>query len=507
MDAIWFARPAWLIALLPLALCWLWLFFGSNRRQGRWEQVVDSHLLAHVLVDRSRPGQRALWLTLLAAAWLLGVLALAGPMLGKPATKPGTVARAQVFLIEIPEQKELTKDLRRNFETAIEETRQRFALLPNHETAVLLYSRNPFLLMPPTTDRQGIDGLLQNLEAGLLPEYGARPERALTMAAEMLSRNGFGEADIFWITAGNIAEAAVGSPEFAGRVSILFYGNDERVLTRLAAYAGSTGAGFTRTRDGGIESFHEARPSGAPSEKALQSENTTPHELAPALILLILPLAILAYQSGVLLVFLAFVLSLGLAFPEDAIADNPSISLTDLRTWREWQYGDKALAAEQFVDPCWRATASYRLGRYREAATTWINCPGADAAFNRGNALARAGLLNEAVAAYDQALQLRSNDADFQFNRRVVQEIIKPPPPPPPPKPDSAPPKSAGTELSEEPVAGRKPSLPFDANRLSDKAGRTSPEKDRRFLRQVILLQDQHRKARPPIGSGSAAPD
>lgn len=502
MDAIWFARPVWLMALLPLALCWSWLFFAGNRHQGRWEQVVDSHLLAHVVVDKNRPGQRVAWLTLLAVAWLLGVLALAGPMLGKPVKKPNAVARAQVFLIEIPDQKALTKDLQRNFETAIEETRKHYALLPDHETAVLLYSRNPFLLIPPTTDRQSIDRLLQNLEPGLLPEYGARPERALTMAAEMLRRNGFGEADIFWMTAGNIAEAATRSPEFNGRVSILFYGNDEQIVTRLAAYARGAGADLAQTRDGGIESFREARDAGASSNQELPPASTIPRELAPALILLILPLAIFAYQSGILLVFLAVVLSLGLTLPEDAIADDTSISITDLRTWREWQYGDKALAAEQFVDPCWRATARYRLGRYREAAAIWIDCPGADAAFNRGNALARAGLLKEAVAAYDRALQLRSDDADFQFNRKVVQEIIKPPPPPPPPpKPDIAPAKPLAPELGEVSAPGAKPPQPFDAHRLSDSPGRTSPENDRRFLRQVILIQDQRRKARAPMGS------
>lgn len=502
MDAIWFARPAWLMALLPLALCWSWLFFASNRYRGRWDQIVDSHLLAHVVVDKNGPGQRVVWLTLLAVAWLLGVLALAGPMLGKPLKKPNAVARAQVFLIEIPDQKALAKDLQRNFETAIEETRKHHALLPDQETAVLLYSRNPFLLIPPTTDRQSIDRLFQNLEPGLLPEYGARPELALAMAAEMLRRNGFGEADIFWMTAGNIAEAAISSPEFTGRVSILFYGNDERVATRLAAYARDTGADLARTRDGGVESFREARHSGAPSNNELPPASTIPRELAPALILLILPLAIFAYQSGVLLVLLAVVLSLGLAFPGDAIADDTSISISDLRTWREWQYGDRALAAEQFVDPCWRATARYRLGRYREAATIWIDCPGADAAFNRGNALARAGLLKEALAAYDRALQLRSNDADFQFNRGVVQEIIKPPPPPPPPpKPGIAPAKSVAPELSEDSAPGAKPPQPFDAHRLADSPGRTSPENERRFLRQVILLQDQRRKARTPIGS------
>lgn len=505
MDAIWFARPAWLFAVLPLALCWSWIAFHSRKGQAPWHQIVDSHLLAHVLVDKSRPGRHPIWLALLAVAWLLGVASLAGPMLGKPAEKPGTVARAQIFLIEIPEPKAAAKELQRNFATAIEALRHQVQRLPDHETAVLLYSRNPFLLIPPTTDRESIDGLLQNLGPGLLPEYGARPELALGMAEEMLRRNGFSEAHIFWITAGDIAEGNGGTPEFPRRVSILFYGDDERLATRLAAHAGMTGAGFSRTRGSEIESLHAARQFAPHSQKALQPGDTAVRELAPALILLLVPLAIFAAQSGALLGLLAFVLSLGLAFPQDAIADDTSHWISDIQAWREWQYGDRALAAAQFVDPCWRATAAYRLGRYQEAADIWGDCPGADAAFNRGNALARAGRLKEAVAAYDQALQLRSADADFQFNHRVVQGLIKPPPPPTPPKPDIAPAKPVAPEFSETSNSGPTPPQSLNASRLSERTGRASPDKNQRFLRQLILLQDQRRKAQTDIGPYKAS--
>src|SRR5690606_22013119 len=73
--------------------------------------------------------------------------------------------------------------------------------------------------------------------------------------------------------------------------------------------------------------------------------------------------------------------------------------------------GDATSAQQRFKDPEWKATAAYRAEDYETAAQLFASIDTARAHYNRGNALAHAGKLDDAIAAYQQALKL---DPDFQ---------------------------------------------------------------------------------------------
>src|SRR3546814_8187389 len=64
---------------------------------------------------------------------------------------------------------------------------------------------------------------------------------------------------------------------------------------------------------------------------------------------------------------------------------------------------------------------AYRRKDYAGATGAWQALPGADAADNRGNALARAGRYEDAIKAYDQALAQQPDMADAIANRRLVE--------------------------------------------------------------------------------------
>ena len=74
MPQLHFQRPWWLWALLALPL--LWLLWRRRRRQG-WRDAVDAHLLPHLLEPGH--GRARLGLAGVSLAWMLAVLALAGP--------------------------------------------------------------------------------------------------------------------------------------------------------------------------------------------------------------------------------------------------------------------------------------------------------------------------------------------------------------------------------------------------------------------------------------------
>lgn len=86
--------------------------------------------------------------------------------------------------------------------------------------------------------------------------------------------------------------------------------------------------------------------------------------------------------------------------------------------------GLPSLAAEVIRDPGWRGIALYRAGRYAEAAEAFRRSRDPSAAYNLGNALARAGDLVLAVKAYDIALRHNPDDTDARANRALASALL-----------------------------------------------------------------------------------
>jgi len=87
--------------------------------------------------------------------------------------------------------------------------------------------------------------------------------------------------------------------------------------------------------------------------------------------------------------------------------------------------GDAKRAAELAPTPEWRGGASYRGGDFAAAENAYAKAVGADGAYNRGNALAKLGRYEEAIAAYDDALKREPGMADAEANRKAVEDFMR----------------------------------------------------------------------------------
>ena len=88
--------------------------------------------------------------------------------------------------------------------------------------------------------------------------------------------------------------------------------------------------------------------------------------------------------------------------------------------------GDFAKAQETFDDPAWKATAAFRSGHYKDAATGYQALKNnTNTYYNQGNALAQAGQLEPAIKAYDKALALDPSNHDALHNRKIIEEQLK----------------------------------------------------------------------------------
>lgn len=95
------------------------------------------------------------------------------------------------------------------------------------------------------------------------------------------------------------------------------------------------------------------------------------------------------------------------------------------RAERALRAGHPGRAAELFKDPRRRAYADLRAGRYAAAAKLLKRFADPQSQYNRGNALARAGDLRGALAAYDAALAKAPHDEDTIHNRDLVARALE----------------------------------------------------------------------------------
>ncbi len=97
----------------------------------------------------------------------------------------------------------------------------------------------------------------------------------------------------------------------------------------------------------------------------------------------------------------------------------------DQRGEAELRAGRAAAAAQSYTDPRRKAWAQLKAGDDRAAADSYAGLDAPEAPYNRGNALVRAGALQPALQAYDEALARNPSDHDAQHNRELVAKALQ----------------------------------------------------------------------------------
>jgi Ca-activated chloride channel family protein len=145
-------------------------------------------------------------------------------------------------------------------------------------------------------------------------------------------------------------------------------------------------------------------------------------EEGPWLVLLLLPLAAMAFRRGYVLVAILFVM-----LPADKEAQAftwDDLWLTkDQQAERLLEEGAAAEAVELFEDSEWRAVAQYRASDYESSAATFAEMEDARSLYNLGNAMARQGEFESAIDAYEQVLEIEPDNEDAAYNRDLLKQL------------------------------------------------------------------------------------
>ncbi len=451
LGELHFLRPLWLLSALP-ALALTFYLWRRQSSGANWRRAIAANLLAHLLEPQHEQRQRWPWLALI--GWLIAALAMAGPTWEK---FPQPVLQKRDALVIVLD---LSLSMYAEDVKPSRLQRARFKILDilnrRHEgvTGLVAYSGDAHVVSPLTDDTATIANLVPALAPDMMPNYGSDPVSGIEQAIQLLHNAGFERGRILLlsdeITDANIAAIAERIGGGHWQLSIIGVGTEQGAP--IPINSDGKNDGFLKQRDGNIvvaqlhrERFEQlARQShGRYSDlrvddqdidallpidlqtnneaRTVQREFDQWRERGAWLAMLLLPLAALAFRRGWLLMLLI----LPLSTPSEALEWSDLWQRHDQQAQQAIDAGDAKTAAEKFRDPAWRGAAQYRAGDYATAAQTLKNIDTPDADYNRGNALARAGQLPEAIAAYDAALQKNPNLADAKANRELVEELLQ----------------------------------------------------------------------------------
>jgi len=452
-----FLRPWWLLALIPAV--WFMLRLWRRHAEGSaWQKAIDKDLLPYLLDGKQSVRQRSP-LVLLSLAWLLGIVALAGPAWDRIPYPAQQRQDAVVLVVDqtlsmfaIDHNPNRQTVLRRKLMDILEERRE-------GQTGLIVYAGEAHMVSPLTEDVVPIRNMVPALSPNIMPATGNNPAHGIELAIGLLeeSRSGFGRILLFTgdvpdVDVARINALLADTPYLLSVIGVgtergapipavdgdYLYDNSGNMLvprlnrSNLQALANANGGRYHDITLNSIDFAHVLSDSMLPADSQFvetDQEYDVWNDFGPWLVLLILPFGALIFRRGWLLgLVLAGTMSFSMLIPT---APAHAFDLRSLWKTRDqqgaqaWEQSEHERAAELFESSQWRGAAHYRAGNYEAAIESFSQRQDADSIYNAGNALAYAGMLEEAIAAYDSALAIEPDHQDALHNKQILEDLLE----------------------------------------------------------------------------------
>ncbi len=454
-TAFHFLRPEWFYALIPGVLLFTLLRYRQSHHSN-WEKAIDPHLLPHILDNPDKVVSRSP-LTLVLIAWILATTALAGPVWRQTPQPVHEREDALVVIFDLTRSM-LATDVKPD--RLVRAKRKLIDLLEMRKegvTGLIVFAGDAHVVSPLTDDTRTIAAMIPALTPDIIPAPGSQLTPALERAIDLFRDGGVASGRVLIIT--DEIRDVVAAQRVARQVrnaypiSVMSVGTADGAP--VAMISGRPEAGYLKDRSGGLvipkvdaaslQEFAQLAggrysPMTLTDEdiafllaeqplledarfRELERDFDVWFEEGPWLLLLLLPLASLAFRRGWL-----FSIGLLVILPQEQAQASLWDDLwqtRDQQAMEAYEKGDAQTAANLFEDPAWKATANYRNENFEDAANQFGGIQNSAAQYNVGNAFAKQGLLNEAIEAYDKALAMNPDNEDALFNKALIEKLLE----------------------------------------------------------------------------------
>ncbi|EWH09190.1 hypothetical protein DS2_13554, partial [Catenovulum agarivorans DS-2] len=451
MDDFHFLRPEWLIALLP-CIALAWYLKQHQLVQSSWHKFIPAHLATKLISNSNQVKQFPLYSLIL--LWSVIVLALAGPAWEKRPQPVFSADIGRVILFDLSMSMR-SEDLKPDRLTqarfkAIDLSRQ----ITEGELGLVAYAGDAFTISPLTPDSKNVAALLPSLQPEIMPVMGSDAGLGVIEAIELLKNAGHLKGEIYWFT-DHVSQLefedvsrylnnteytlvifGVGTPTGApiklqsGELlkdssgSIVIPKLNESKLTTLAKSVSGHYHRLT-TSDRDINYVTESIQRQNKNAKQEETEITGDQWFDFGAVLSVLALPLFLWFARQQSLFAVGLLIFSASYTNDSYANvidrlfknDDQQAMTALQ---QQKYQDAAALAD---DPAIKGAALFKQGNLEAAIEQFNQLDSADAFYNKGNALAQLGKLDEAIKAYDQAIKRQPDFSKAQDNKALAEQL------------------------------------------------------------------------------------
>ncbi|WP_417879864.1 vWA domain-containing protein [Vibrio sp.] len=456
-------NPTWLYAIIPALLLSVWLY-----RKPKTTSLIANHLSQQLGLDQTKTHSSVIGVLL--SAWLIAIIALAGPSFQKQQVPSFGVNNARVIVMDMTLSMYATDLAPNRLTQARYKVMGLLPALKEGTTGLVAYSADGYMISPLTHDANTLKNLIPNLSPDIMPTHGSNAGAGVKKAIDMLTQAGHQQGDIILVADGlSSAESDNIATQLKGtnwNLSVMSVGTAQGAPIRLPSGDMFTHNGVTVVAKADLNALQSLAQTGHGVYTALRTDDVDIQTLAQALnhvelntskqnkgspelevhinngfwllpILLIFALG--SFRRGGIF-SLALLVSLPLLQPQDAFAAQEAQPKTTLESsfditsafktpdqqgYQSYQAKDYAKAATQFENRAWQGAAQYQAGNYQAAIQSLQGLKDEDSRYNLANAQAQAGQLEQAKQGYKDILKINPNHADAKKNLEIVNKALQ----------------------------------------------------------------------------------
>lgn len=189
LEAFHFLRPGWLLLFAPAGLIVASILLAQDPMRS-WRAVISPRLLEHLAVREAQRRGRIRPAVLLAALWLVGIVALAGPSWEREAA-PFTADRSALFIVLKVTPSMLAEDIQPSrLQRAAQKIGDLLERRGGARNGLIAYAGSAHLVMPLTSDPDVVGYFAAELDPEVMPVAGDQTAEAVALARQRLRDSG-----------------------------------------------------------------------------------------------------------------------------------------------------------------------------------------------------------------------------------------------------------------------------------------------------------------------------